>query len=62
MIDNRRRCWYCVDDDDALLIWGGDQDCEPEDDHLIVTNLTCSKCNALYLVYWGESGGGQSDV
>ena len=51
--DNRRRCWHC---EDGILIWGGDHDAE-NDEHLIVTNLSCSKCNALYLVYWGENDG-----
>lgn len=46
----RKDCWYC----ETELIWGGDHDCEPEDDHLIVSNLTCPNCNAFYLFYWGE--------
>lgn len=50
--DNRRKCWYC---EDGILIWGGDHDCEPEDDHLIQTNLSCNSCNAFYVVYGGEA-------
>jgi len=56
--DNRRRCWHC---EDGILIWGGDHDCEPEDDHLIVSNLSCGNCNALYLVYWGEQDGSKNN-
>lgn len=48
--DNRRRCWYCVT---GLLIWGGDHDCEEEDDHLIRTNLSCESCGAYYEIWWG---------
>lgn len=47
--DNRRKCWYC---EDGILIWSGDHECEPEDDHLFLTTLCCLDCNALYLVYW----------
>jgi len=52
--DNRRRCWYC---EDGILIWGGDHDCEPEDDHLIRTNLSCSDCGAYYEIWWGKPDG-----
>ena len=48
--DNRRRCWYCQD---GILLWGADHDAEDEE-HLIVTNLSCSSCNAYYEVSWGE--------
>lgn len=48
--DNRRRCWYC---EDGVLIWGADHDAENEE-HLIVTNLSCSSCNAYYEISWGE--------
>ena len=47
----RAKCFQCGSE----LIWGGDHDCEPEDDHLIVSNLTCPECNTFYLMYWGES-------
>ena len=40
--DNRRRCWYC---EVGILIWGADHDAE-NDEHLIVTNLSCSSCGA----------------
>jgi len=52
--DNRRRCWYC---EDGILIWGGDDDCEPEDDHLIRTKLSCSDCGAYYEIWWGKPDG-----
>lgn len=48
--DNRRRCWYC---EDGFLIWGADHDAEDEE-HLIVTNLSCSSCNAYYEISWGK--------
>ena len=42
-------CWSCKSE----LIWGGDHDIPIEDDqeHSIVTNLSCPKCEALVLVY-----------
>ena len=33
-------CWAC----NTELIWGGDE-------HSIVTNLSCPKCEALVIVY-----------
>ena len=50
-MSERPKCWDCGEE----VIWGGDHDCEPEDDHLIVSNLTCPNCNAFYLFYWGEA-------
>jgi hypothetical protein len=47
-------CYCCGEE----LIWGGDHD--DEDDmgrELIVTNLSCSKCDAFVLVYWNVQGG-----
>ena len=45
------KCYKC----DTELIWGGDHDCEDDDDdHEIVTNLSCPECGAFVLVYWGE--------
>ena len=38
------------------LIWGGDHDCEEDEDHAIVTNLSCPECDAFHLVYWGYKG------
>ena len=45
-------CWQCNNE----LIWGGDEDCETLDDttgedHTIVTNLSCPKCESFVLVY-----------
>lgn len=40
-------CYLC----DGELIWGGDHDAEPEDDHLIETNLHCAECGATVVVY-----------
>lgn len=44
-------CYHCKTE----LIWGGDHDCEDDEDHAIVTNLSCPKCQSLVIVYWGES-------
>ena len=43
------KCYNCQTE----LIWGGDHDCEDDEDHEIVTNLTCPNCSAFHLVYWG---------
>ena len=44
------KCYNCGTE----LIWGGDHDCEDDEDHAIVTNLSCPKCDAFHLVYWGK--------
>tara|TARA_R100000353_G_C6401703_1_gene167840 strand:+ start:160 stop:300 length:141 start_codon:yes stop_codon:yes gene_type:complete len=33
------------------LIWGGDHDLEDSEEYLIVTNLSCPKCNSYVEVY-----------
>ena len=43
-------CYHCQTE----LIWGGDHDCEDDEDHLIVTNLSCPKCDSMVYVYWGS--------
>ena len=45
-------CWHCR----AELIWGGDHTYEDYciDGEGIVSNLSCSKCNAFVLVYLGD--------
>lgn len=43
-------CYTC--DGPQVLIWGGDHDLEEDDDHDIVTNLSCPKCNSIVYVYW----------
>tara|TARA_R100000664_G_scaffold33680_1_gene51533 strand:+ start:675 stop:833 length:159 start_codon:yes stop_codon:yes gene_type:complete len=40
-------CWHCNND----LIWGGDHDAEEEDDHIMITNLSCPNCKSFVLVY-----------
>ena len=45
------KCYNCQ----SNLIWGGDHDCESSEEHLIETNLSCPKCNAFVLVFWGKS-------
>ena len=42
-------CYHCSTE----LIWGGDHDCEEDEEHAIVTNLSCPTCNAFIVVYWG---------
>jgi len=41
-------CWHCGTE----LIWGGDHDCEEDEEHDIVTNLSCPNCGAFVLVYY----------
>ena len=44
-------CWHCQ----TQLIWGGDHETdESDEDHLIVTNLSCPNCKAICLFYWGS--------
>ena len=43
------RCYCCGAD----VIWGGDHDEEDDEGReLIVTNLSCTECDAFYLIYW----------
>ena len=47
------KCWHCR----GKVIWGGDhtyEDCGVEGNG-IVTNMSCSTCNAEYLIYLGEN-------
>jgi hypothetical protein len=47
------KCWHCR----GKVIWGGDhtyEDYGMEGDG-IVTNMSCSTCNAEYLIYLGEN-------
>ena len=44
------KCYNCGTE----LIWGGDHDWEDYEEHAIVTNLSCPKCDAFHLVYWGH--------
>ena len=48
-------CWHCQ----PKLIWGGDHTYEDYciEGEGIVTNLSCSVCNAEYLIYQGEQDG-----
>ena len=45
-------CYNCGTE----LIWGGDHDCEEDEEHAIVSNLSCPECGAFHLVYWGHKG------
>jgi hypothetical protein len=51
-------CWAC----NAELIWGGDHDIpiEDDDEHSIVTNLSCPKCEALVIVYHDKREGNET--
>ena len=44
------KCWVC----NTELIWGGDHDLEDDEEHKIVTNLSCPKCEAYVEVYHGK--------
>ena len=44
------KCYNC----NAELLWGGDHDCEEDEHHYVVTNLSCQECEAFVLVYWGK--------
>jgi|TARA_R110000803_G_scaffold192577_4_gene255459 RNase P subunit RPR2 len=41
-------CWHC----NTELIWGCDHDISgEEEEYMMVTNLSCPKCNSLVDVY-----------
>ena len=44
------KCWVC----NTELIWGGDHDLEDDEEHTIVTNLSCPQCKAYVEVYHGK--------
>jgi len=45
------KCYACQSE----LIWGADHDISEEDEeHTIVTNLSCPECDAFVVVYWGK--------
>tara|TARA_R100001594_G_C3965984_1_gene246600 strand:+ start:618 stop:794 length:177 start_codon:yes stop_codon:yes gene_type:complete len=46
------KCWHCKSD----VIWGGDHSFKEYDleGEGIVTNMSCSKCPANYLIYLGD--------
>ena len=48
------KCWHCGSE----LIWGGDHEEEIDEDEFqfhVVTNLSCSRCDAFVLVYKGDN-------
>jgi hypothetical protein len=49
-------CWACGSD----LIWGGDNDDE-SGIYLIETNLSCSNCEAVVIVYHGKGENYEGD-
>ena len=34
------------------MIWGGDTDLEDDEDHKLMTNLSCPSCKAFVVVYY----------
>ena len=52
-------CWHC----NSEVIWGGDHDYQDYgmEGEGIVSNLSCSKCNAFYLCYLGEEDEEEKD-
>ena len=44
-------CWHC----NSKLIWGGDHDLEDFYGYIMVTNLTCPKCNCYVEVYYPDT-------
>jgi hypothetical protein len=40
-------CWHCQTE----LIWGGDHDCDEDEEFIMVTNLSCPECNSMVFVY-----------
>ena len=52
-------CWHCKTE----LIWGGDHDLDDEDDeHCMVTNLSCPECHSLVYVYMARESDGEVGV
>ena len=55
-------CWSCNHE----LIWGGDHDTEWEDnneeEHMIITNLSCPNCDAMVIVYHGKVERNEEDT
>jgi DNA-directed RNA polymerase subunit RPC12/RpoP len=47
-------CWHCGTE----LIWGGDHDCEDNEEYVMETNLSCPKCKSLVMVYLPEEDRG----
>jgi hypothetical protein len=49
-------CWHCNNE----LTWDGDHDIDEEDtDYMMVTNLSCLKCDAFVLVYLPRKNEGE---
>ena len=53
-------CWHCK----AELIWGGDHDLDDDEDdeHCMVTNLSCPECHSLVYVYMARESDGEVGV
>ncbi len=53
-VSQQMNCWSCGHE----LIWGGDHDTEWEENedeqHMIMTNLSCPECTAEVIVYHGN--------
>ena len=53
-----QKCWNCKD---GTVMWAGDSECDPEDQHEVVTTMICLSCDAAYLVHWGGNDGDQDN-
>ena len=53
-------CYVC--DGPQVLIWGGDQDLEDDEEHKYVTNLSCPKCDSIVYVYWSDEKGNENET
>mgnify|MGYP001330739667 FL=1 len=40
-------CWHCNDE----MIWGGDHDCEDNEEYTIESNFSCNTCGSVAYVY-----------
>ncbi len=51
-------CWHCQTE----LIWGGDHDCEDDEEFIMVTNLSCPECDSVVYVYLPDGGLSDADI
>jgi len=52
------KCYVCNNE----LVWGGDHDLEENENHTIITNLSCPSCNAWHEVYHGKKCNESNDT
>lgn len=51
-------CWHCKTE----LIWGGDHDCDEDEEFIMVTNLSCPECDSVVYVYLPDEGLSDADI